>query len=307
MRITVTGASGLIGVRLLGALQGRGDELTVLSRTPAHARESLGAHGIHPARVIAWEPLERPPEAESIDGQDGIVHLAGEQVAQRWTAAAKRAISDSRQTGTRNLVSAIARSEHPPRVLVSASAIGYYGPRGDEPLDEEASPGRDFLSGVCVAWEREAQAATAYGLRVATLRTGVVLDREGGALERMLTPFRLGIGGPVAGGRQYMAWIALDDLIGLYLAGLDDERYSGPFNATAPEPVTNREFSHALGRALHRPAIMPVPGPAMRVMYGEMAQIVTTGARALPAKALVLGHRFRYEHIDDALTAALAS
>ena len=239
-------------------------------------------------------------------GADAVVHLAGENVAQRWTAGARRAIRDSREAGTRNLVASLreAGDEAPP-VLVSASAVGYYGPRGDERIDETAPPGDDFLAQVCVAWEREAEAATALGQRVVTMRTGVVLDRDGGALGRMLLPFRLGIGGPVAGGRQYMPWIAAEDLVSLYVAAVSDEALRGPVNASAPEPVTNAEFSRALGRVLHRPAVAPIPGLALRALYGEMAQIVTTGQRAVPARALEAGFAFAYPELEGALEAAL--
>ena len=190
-------------------------------------------------------------------------------------------------------------------MLVSSSAIGYYGAHGDEPLDEEAPPGDDFLAEVCVAWEQAARTAQALGLRTVQVRTGVVLDPRGGALAKMLPPFRLGLGGPVGGGRQYVSWVHADDLAGMMCAALADERWSGPVNGTAPEPVTNRELSHALGRALRRPALLPVPGAALRLLYGQMAQIVTTGARALPAKPLMLGYQFRHPQLDGALRAAL--
>jgi uncharacterized protein (TIGR01777 family) len=190
-------------------------------------------------------------------------------------------------------------------VLVSGSAVGYYGPHGDEPLDESAPGGSDFLAQVCAAWEREAARATELGMRFVALRTGVVLDREGGALSKMLPFFRLGIGGPVAGGRQYLPWIHLDDIVGLQLAALDGDDWSGPVNATAPEPVTNREFSRALGRALRRPAFAPVPGLAVRALYGDMAEMVTRGQRAVPRRAQELGYAYRHPRLDEALASAL--
>ena len=193
-----------------------------------------------------------------------------------------------------------------PPVLVSSSAIGYYGPHGEEPLDEDAPPGGDFLAQVCAAWEAEAERASELQMRVVRVRTGVVLDRDGGALATMLTPFRLGVGGPVAGGRQYISWIHRDDLVGIITTALLDERWSGPVNATAPEPVSNRNFSRALARALHRPSLLPVPGAALRIAYGEMAQIITTGARVVPARPLVLGYRFRNPELAGALRSALA-
>jgi uncharacterized protein len=232
------------------------------------------------------------------------VHLAGEDIAQRWNDAALERIRRSREQGTRNLVAGIAAADRRPRALVSASAVGYYGNRHD-PIDEDAPPGDDVLASICVAWEREAENATDLGLRVARIRTGVVLDRHGGALQKMLPPFRLGVGGPVAGGRQPIPWIHVDDVVGLYLAAIDDERYSGPINATAPTPVSNRELSKALGKALHRPAITPVPAAAIRLLYGGMAKLVIDGQRALPRRALKLGYQFRHPDLDEALTSAL--
>ena len=237
---------------------------------------------------------------------DAVVHLAGEPVAQRWSAKAKEAIRASREDGTRNLVAGIAAADPRPGVLVSSSAVGYYGKHGDERVDEASGAGADFLAGVCVAWEREALAARDLGLRVVCVRTGVVLDKSGGALKTMLPPFKAGVGGPVAGGRQYLPWIHVDDVVGIYLHAIDDAGWNGAFNATAPEPVTNKEFSKALGRALHRPAVAPVPALALRALYGEMAEIVTEGQRAVPAAALAQGYAFSHPDLDAALTDALA-
>jgi uncharacterized protein (TIGR01777 family) len=306
MKVAITGATGLIGPGLIAALRERGEEVTVLSRDPDQARETLTGD----VQAHRWDPLSAPAPAQALAGRDAVVHLAGAPVAQRWSARAKRAIRDSRVEGTRNLVQGLRELDAAarPRVLVSSSAIGYYGAHGPEPIDEEAPAGDDFLARVCVDWEAQARAVvTELQMRAVQLRTGVVLDRAGGALAKMLGPFRLGIGGPLAGGAQYVAWIHPEDLVGMMLAALDDERWSGPVNATAPEPVSNRELSHALGRALHRPALLPVPGPALRLLYGEMAQIVTTGVRAMPAKALVLGYEFAYPRLAEALRAALSS
>ena len=293
MRVTVSGGSGLIGSALVAALRERGDEVTLLGRS-----DEGGA--------TRWDPLEGPAPAAALSGRDAIVHLAGEPIAQRWTPRVREAIRDSRERGTANLVAGIEAAEPRPPVLVSASAVGYYGDRGDERLTEDSPPGEDQLAQVCVAWQAAAERARTLGVRVCTLRSGVVLDRRGGALAKMLPPFRLGVGGPVAGGRQYVAWIALEDLAGLYLAALDDERYDGPLNATAPAPVRNAELSHALGRALHRPAVAPVPALALRLLYGEMAQIVTASQNAVPARALALGHTFAQPSLDGALAAALS-
>jgi uncharacterized protein (TIGR01777 family) len=298
--VTLTGATGLIGSRVVAALRSRGAEVTVLSRDPERARRRLGD-----VRALAWDPIAQPAPAPALEGADAVIHLAGEPIAQRWSAAAKRAIRDSRVLGTRNLLAGISGAGARPATLVSSSAAGYYGAHGEEPLDEDAPAGRDFLARVCVEWEAEAARAGELGVRVAIVRTGVVLDRAGGALAKMLPPFRLGIGGPVAGGRQYVSWIHLDDMVGLILAALDRETWRGPFNATAPSPATNAAFARALGHALGRPAFVPVPRLALRALYGEMAEVVTSGARVVPAKALVLGFEFRYARLDDALAAAL--
>lgn len=300
MRVTVTGATGLIGSRLVAALHARGDEVTVLTRDPARARERLAG-----VEAFAWNPEQEPAPAPVLSSSDGVVHLAGENLSQRWTKDAKRRILASREVGTRNLVAGLAAADPLPRVLVSSSAVGYYGPRGDERLDERALAGRDFVAGVVQTWEREADAAATLGIRVVKLRTGVVLDSDGGALSKMLPPFKAGIGGPVAGGRQYMSWIHLDDVVAMMVAALHDDRWSGAINATAPEPVTNAELSKALGRALHRPAIAPIPALAIRTLYGEMAEIVTKGQRVVPRRALELGYSFRHPDLDEALESAL--
>jgi uncharacterized protein (TIGR01777 family) len=299
-RVTLTGATGLIGRGLVAALRSRGTEVTVLARSPERARAALGD-----VPALAWEARSEPAPAAALAGRDAVLHLAGEPVAQRWSARAKSAIRDSRVTGTRNLIAGLQALRERPGVLVASSAVGYYGAHGEEPLDEDAPPGRDFLAQVCAAWEAESTRAGELGLRTAILRTGVVLDARGGALARMLRPFRLGLGGPVAGGSQYISWIHVEDLRGLMLAALDGEDWSGAVNATAPEPVTNAEFSRQLGRALGRPAVLPVPGFALRAAYGEMAQVVTRGARVVPARALMLGYEFRHPRLAGALAAAL--
>jgi uncharacterized protein len=317
MKVVVTGASGLIGRGLVHKLTARGDELTILTRDPERARKrhSLASSDArssaerHAALAFSrWSPLQEAAPAEPLAGQDAVIHLAGEPVAQRWSEQAKQAIHDSRVLGTRNLLaglSALAPSMRP-RTLLSASAIGYYGAHGPEPIDEEAPPGQDFLAQVCVAWEREARAASELALRAVQLRIGVVLDRSGGALAKMLPPFRLGLGGRVGSGEQYMAWIHREDVLDIALASLDDKRWSGPVNATAPEPVTGAVFARSLGQALHRPALVPVPSLALRLLYGEMSEVITTGVRAMPAKALVLGYGFAHPSLGEALRAVLA-
>jgi len=300
MKVTMTGATGLIGSRLVAALRARGDEVSVLSRNPDAARERLGVE------AVRWNPELEPAPVAALAGRDAVVHLAGEGVAQRWTDATKRAIRRSREGGTANLVAGLREAEPRPSALVSSSAAGFYGPRGEERLDESAPPGSDFLAQVCVAWEKSADAARELGVRVVKVRTGVVLDSSAGALKTMLPPFRLGVGGPVAGGRQYLPWIHVDDVVGIYLAALDGAEWSDAVNASAPEPATNRDFSRALGRALRRPAVLPVPALALRALYGDMAEMVTEGQRAIPARALELGYSFRHPDLDEALRSALA-
>jgi uncharacterized protein len=298
MRVTVTGATGLIGTRLVGALRRRGDEVTVLSRRPGRARDALGAD------AAAWQPDAEPAPAEALAGRDGVVHLAGENIAQRWTDESKRAIRTSRELGTRNLIAGIRAAEPRPGVLVSASGVDYYGDRGDEPLSEDAPPGDTWLAQVCLVWEQEAAAAEELGVRVVRVRTGVALDKGGGALAKMLPFFRLGIGGPVAGGRQYMPWIHADDLVATYLAALDGADWDGPVNAVAPDPPTNADFSRALGRALHRPAVAPVPAFAIRLLYGQMADIVLHSRRAVPTRPRALGFTYAHPDLEEALRSA---
>lgn len=302
MRIAVTGATGSLGRPLVAALRDGGHDVVALSRNADRARAALPG-----AEVVEWrDPKGESAPAAALAGCDGVVHLLGETVAQRWTSAARREIRESRVAGTRNLLEGIRAAEPRPRVLVSQSAIGYYGAHGDEPVEESAPPGAedDFLARVVVEWEAEARRAQELGLRVALTRTGVVLSKTGGALEKMLPPFKLGVGGPVGGGRQYVPWVHADDVAGAMLFCLGTEAAAGPVNVCAPDPITNRELSKALGRVLRRPALMPVPGVAVRLLYGEMAQIVTTGARVVPRRLLELGYEFRRPDLEDALRAA---
>ena len=299
MRVVVTGATGLIGRAAIDALLAAGDEPVALSRDAQRAAARLGA-GVE---VHAWpEPTRTPPPASALERADAVLHLLGEPIAQRWSERAKREIRDSRVLSTRSLLAGLESipAAARPQTLVSQSAIGYYGPRDDQLIDETAGPGTDFLAGVTVAWEAAASAHPA-GMRVVLSRTGVVLSPHGGALAKMLPPFRLGVGGPVAGGRQYVPWIHLDDLVGALLHCLAHERAIGPVNLTTPNPVTNAELSRVLGRVLHRPALVPVPGIALRAMFGEMASIVLTGQRAIPAKLAELGFEFRHPELEPAL------
>ncbi len=299
MRVVVTGATGLLGQALVRNLLDRGDQVVALSRDPDRARQTLGDR----VDAHAWpRPTDEPPPEVALSGADAVVHLLGEPLAQRWTAEAKEAIRRSRADGTRSLVNGLLAlaPERRPGTLVSQSASGYYGPRGDEELTEDAPAGHDFLAGIVVAWEQEALRA-ASDLRVVVTRTGVVLSPEGGALAKMLPFFRLGIGGPVAGGRQYVPWIHLDDVVGAMLFCLDTGIAGGPINLTAPHPVTNAELSRTLGRVLKRPAVLPVPAIAVKLIYGDMAQIVTTGQRPVPARLEQLGYGFRHPELEPAL------
>jgi uncharacterized protein (TIGR01777 family) len=298
VKVLVTGASGFIGSALCDSLLVRGDTVVGLSRDPQRARGTNPSVIWHP-----WQPtLERPPKA-AFEGVDAVVNLEGEKINQRWTDESKERILESRRTGTRNLIGALAGLQQKPRVLVNQSAIGYYGDRGDTILDEDAGPGGEgFDSEVVQAWEEAASEAESLGIRLAIVRTGHVLDPRGGFLGELLIPFKLGVGGPLAGGRQYVSWVHIDDEIGLLLWAIDNERVSGTFNSTAPNPVTNREFSKALGSALGRPAVMPVPGVLLDLKFGhEFGGVLRGGQRVVPRRATDLGYAFRFKDIDSAL------
>jgi uncharacterized protein (TIGR01777 family) len=291
--ILVTGASGFIGRRLLGSLAASGHELRVLSR---HAGANFPA-GI---KLFPWDPLQGPPPEDSLRDVDAVVHLAGEPVAQRWTPEVKKRIRHSRVTGTRNLVAGIERMQRPPDALITASAVGYYGSRGDEVLKESAPPAATWLAEVCVAWEREADAAAALGTRVVAIRTGLALDPKGGALEQMLPPFRLGVGGRLGSGRQWMPWIHLADLLALFQFAVENP-VRGALNGAAPYPVTNAEFTLELGKVLHRPALMVVPPFMLKLLYGEMSEILLASQRAVPAAVEAAGFLFRHPQLGPAL------
>jgi len=294
MRVTVTGGSGRIGRHLVAALKHRGDEVTVLSRDPDKASELLGVE------ALAWNLKEDAAPKEALAGRDAIVHLAGEDVGQRWNAKVKAEILDSRERGTRNIIHTIFDTKPRPKALICASAAGYYGAREDEIIDEYAAPGRDWLAEVVARWERQADTAK-IGMRTVLVRTGIVLDADSGALAKMLPPFKAGIGGPIGSGKQYMPWIHLDDLVGIYVAAIDNPRFQGAINASAPEPVTNKAFSKALGRAISRPAVAPIPAFSLKLLYGEMSHIVLTGQRMVPGRAAELGYEFKHADLDEAL------
>jgi uncharacterized protein len=298
MHILVTGASGLIGSALVSSLTAAGYSVTRLVRRPPQSGE----------KAVRWDPLTGFIDASALEGLDGVVHLAGESIDERWTAAKKVSIRDSRVKGTEVLCEALAQLASPPKVLVSASAIGYYGDRGEEILREESAPGSGFLVEVCRAWEAATEPARQAGLRTVQLRFGVVLSPAGGALAKILPPFRLGLGGVLGSGRQYMSWIALDDAIGAIQQAIVTDNLQGPTNAVAPEAVTNQGFTHTLGKILRRPTVVPLPAFAARLMFGEMADaLLLASARVQPAKLLAVGYRFRYPTLAEALRHLLAT
>lgn len=288
MKCIVSGGTGFIGRRIVGQLRAHGHEVAVWTRRPAGAGQ------------FAWDPLGGEPAEESLRGVDAVVHLAGEPVAQRWNDAVKARIRDSRVLGTRRLVNVLARMQEKPAVLVSASAIGIYGDRGDEVLTEESAHGSGFLVDVCREWEAEAQCAVDLGMRVAVLRIGFVLGKEGGALAQMAPVFKLGAGGRLGSGRQWMPWIHAEDVANLFAHAVENP-VEGVWNATSPNPVRNSEFTGALGRAVHRPALFPAPGFGLKLAFGELGQHMLDSARVVPAAATAAGFRFTYPDVDGAL------
>jgi uncharacterized protein (TIGR01777 family) len=297
LKVLVTGASGLIGSALCDALFARGDDVVGLTRDTGRARAANPRVTWH-----KWDPTLERPDPAAFAGVDGVVHLLGEPIDQKWTDEAKERIMESRRQGTHNLVQTIAALETPPKVLVSQSAVGFYGDRGEEEVDESDGPGSGFESQVPVAWEAAAHELDNSGIRLVVVRTGLVLAAKGGLLKEMLTPFKLGVGGPLAGGNQYFSWIHLEDEIGILLWALDNEQVSGTINATAPNPLTNKDFSKALGRALNRPAVMPVPGLVLDLKFGkEFGQVLRGGQRVIPKRTQELGYSFKYPELDEAL------
>ena len=305
MKIVVAGGTGFLGAPLCGSWADEGHEVLVLTRSlgPGQRQHEPGT-GVPGVTRVGWNPSQGPdPILPAIDGATAVVNLAGESIeAKRWTDARKRAIRESRLDATRALATAIRASATPPGTFISGSAVGYYGDRGDQMIAEDAPPGHDFLAHVCTEWEEQAQAAARPGVRLVIIRTGIVLERSGGALPRMMLPFRFFAGGPLGSGRQYLSWIHRLDWIEMVRWAIDTPAATGPFNATAPHPVTNREFARALGRAMHRPAIAPgVPRVVLRLAVGGITDSLVTGQRAIPAKALAAGFHFRYPEIDIAL------
>jgi uncharacterized protein (TIGR01777 family) len=301
MRVLITGATGLIGSAVCDALLARGDEVVGLTRDVEKARPKNPTVNWH-----AWDPGTQRPPPEAIEGADAVVNLLGEEINQRLTKEAKHRIRESRVTASKNLIQGIAAAEAPPKVFIGQSAIGYYGDRGAQILDEESPPGDGFGAEIPIEWEAAESEAEQHVDRLVILRTGLVLTKDGGLMKQLALPFKLGLGGPIGGGEQFMSWISLDDEVGIILWALDNESVTGVVNATAPTPVTNREFSKALGKALHRPSAIPVPRLAVAALRGgELADIVVGGARVLPRRATDLGYQFRHPELEVALEAAL--
>lgn len=293
MNYLVTGATGSIGSQLVNALLSAGHSVNYLARTRSKSMDSRAA-------FHCWSVGEKPP-LNSVPRLDTVIHLAGEPVTQRWTEAAKRRIYESRTVGTRDLVSAIGESKHQPATLVCASAIGYYGNRGDEILTEESRAGRGFLADLCVRWEQEAVRAREFGLRVVPIRIAAVLGRQGGALPKILTPFRVGLGGKLGSGRQWMSWIHVDDLVRLFMFASKNTAIESALNGASPNPVTNAEFTKTLSDVLRRPAPWTIPQFALKVAFGEMAEVLLDSARVVPAAAEQAGFRFEYTELKKAL------
>ncbi len=297
MDIAISGARGLLGSALAASLQADGHRVVRFVRGGISAGDEIG-----------WDPEAGRIDAPALEGIDAVVHLAGEGIAgHRWSVAEKRRIMESRTKGTAVLAAAVASRERKPRVLVSASAIGYYGDRGDELLTEDSPPGEGFLAEVCTAWEAQTRPAIDAGVRTVIVRTGIVLARDGGALEQMLVPFRLGIGGRQGSGNQWMSWIAIDDEIAALRAAIDDERLRGPVNLTAPNPVTNADFARALGHVLHRPTVLPTPMLPLKLRYGGelVDSLLLASQRVTPARLDAVSFPFRYPVLEPALEAIL--
>lgn len=295
MKILITGATGLIGKALSEVLVAEGHQIVVLTRNPARAT------GIAGAVAYAWQPEQERPPVAAFDGVTAVIHLAGENVAARWTPEHKRRIRDSRVLGTRNLVQGMRQSPTPPSIFISSSAVGLYGNRGDEQLTEQAAPGTGFLVDVCREWETEIEQAQLFGARTVALRTGVVLSRAGGALKTMLPAFQFGVAGKLGDGRQWFPWIHLADILGLIRHALLNEGVRGPLNGVAPNPVTNEEFTKELAAVLNRPALIPVPKFALELLFGEMAAVLLASQRVLPEAALKAGYQFRFPWLRAAL------
>ena len=297
MKILITGATGFVGSVIVKELLAAGDEVVVLTRSIPNAALTLGSR----VKYFYWGDYRAVPPAEAFAGVDGVINLMGETISKRWDAKAKKEIYDSRILATRSLVEGMRNLAQKPKVFVSASAIGFYGSRGAEELDETSAPGSDFLAKVCKDWEKEAQSARELGIRLAIIRIGVVLGRKGGALAKMLPVFKMGVGGKVGSGEQYMSWIHVKDLACMFIEAVKNPSIEGVLNGTAETPVTNAEFTKVLGRALGRPTLFPAPAVAMKIAFGEMSTLILEGQRVLPKRFLRSRYHYKYPTLEKAL------
>ena len=303
-RIVLTGATGLVGKRLFHELRNRGCEISILSRNPGKTRAQFP----EAASVHLWAPGLQGDWKNAFEGAAAVIHLAGESIGgERWTAQYKKRIYESRIIGTKEIVSAISMTKQRPSVLISASAIGFYGDCGERDVDESSPPGGDFLAGLCADWEAAALEASSSGVRVVTPRFGVILAKEGGAFERLISPFRFFLGGRVGSGAQWMSWIHIEDVVQLLLLALENESFTGAVNFTTPHPIRNRELARLLGGALHKPSALMIPGPALRIVLGEFAKTLLGGQRVIPRKVLSSGYRFKCETIQITITDILSN
>ncbi|MDJ0797937.1 MAG: TIGR01777 family oxidoreductase [Calothrix sp. MO_167.B12] len=306
MKIAITGATGFVGSRLVARLQEEGHQAIALTRNTSYARKVFPSSAFPNIEIVAYTPTALGSWQEAISGCDGVVNLAGESIAEgRWTAEKKQEILNSRQLSTQNIVAAIANAEHKPNVLINASAIGYYGTSETASFTEDSPSSNDFLAEVCQVWEAEARKVSDAGVRLVILRLGIVLDAGGGALAKMITPFKMFAGGPIGNGNQWFSWIHRDDLVNLILQALTDSNMSGVYNATAPQPVRMNELSQAMGAVMNRPSWLPVPSFAIEALLGDGAIVVLEGQQVLPQRTLDSGFKYKYRNLRDALVEIL--
>lgn len=300
MKVAITGATGFVGSRLVEKLNAQGDRIVVFTRSADKARRLFPASAFPSLEVVAYTPQERGPWQEAVSGCDGVVNLAGEAISERWTPEHKQAILESRQLTTKNIVGAISKANPKPKVLINASAVGYYGTSETKTFDETSASGNDFLAKVCQTWEAEAQKVTAAGVRLVIVRIGIVLG-EGGALERMVGPFKVFAGGPIGSGRQWLSWVHRDDLVNLIVEALKRPDLEGTLNATAPNPVRMEQFSQAIGEVMNRPSWLPVPSFAIELLLGDGAKIVLEGQKVIPQRTQSAGFEYQYPELKSAL------
>lgn len=303
MKVLLTGATGFIGLEVIKVLKEKGHDVVILSRNKERALSKMS----YPVAVYEWDPEQELVSEKALEGIDAVIHLAGESVASRWTKSQKEKIKTSRELGTRHLMQSLLKMQNKPRVVVSASAIGYYGDRAEEELTEKSKPGTGFLPEVCEIWEEEIHKHKNEFERLVSMRIGIVLEKDGGALKQMLTPFKLGVGGPIGMGKQWMSWIHRDDVVGLLVWALENQNVAGIVNTVAPNPVRNKEFTKVLAKTLNRPALFPAPPLALKIVLGEMSELVLVSQNVKPEKALSLGYQFKFTHLQEALEDILLS